>query len=283
MAEATHDSKKSFKPGDIIVFEVLRFDPDQNNKPYLQEFQVPYKEGLTVLDGLHYIKEHFDPSLSWRSSCRMGVCGSCAMFINSYPRLACNTQVSVLGGNRVNIKPLPNFDIIKDLVPDLTDFFDKHRKVKPYIIRQDAEVDMPSGEFFQTTEEYLRYIQFAYCIKCGACVAACPTAATDQRYLGPQALAAAERYMADSRDSGFEERAAAVYDSTGVWRCHFAGACSEACPKGVDPALAIQLLKREVLGRNLKLIKKVEPAAVAPPSGKPKENPKIAKPPARTV
>lgn len=286
MAKASHNHKSktvTLKTGQLITFEVLRFDSSQNGRPRMQEFQIPWKEGLTVLDGLHYIKENIDPSLSWRSSCRMGVCGSCAMFINSYPRLACNTQVSVLGGTRVNIKPLPNFGIIKDLVPDLANFFENHRRVKPFIIRKDGEVDQPTGEFFQSNDEYVRYVQFAYCIKCGACVAACPTAATDERYLGPQALAAAERYLSDTRDDGFDERVDEIYASTGVWRCHFAGACSEACPKGVDPAFAIQLLKQEIILRHLKMKKIQEPARVAPPITERKENPKIPKPPARTV
>jgi len=270
-------------PAETIVFKVLRFDPNKDTTPHYHEFDVLVLPGLTVLDGLHYIKEHIDSSLSWRSSCRMGVCGSCGMFINGYPRLACNTQVSHLGSDRVDIKPLPNFPIIKDLVPDLADFFEKHRKVKPYLIRYDSEVDIPTGEFFQSQEEYVRYIQFAYCIKCGICLSACPTVATDDRYIGPQALGAAERYNGDSRDGGFEDRVQEIFGRNGVWRCHYAGACSEACPKGVDPALSIQLLKREIVGRKFKLIKVPEASCVAPILRDVEPNPDIPKPPERTV
>lgn len=274
------ESPKSTK---TARFEVMRFNPNKDARPYIQTFDVPAAPGLTVLDGLHYIKEHFDSSLAWRSSCRMGVCGSCGMFINRFPRLACNTQIAHLGTDRLNIKPLPNYSIIKDLIPDLADMFEKHRKVRPYIIRHDAEVDMPTGEFFQTQEEYVRYIQFAYCIKCGICLAACPTVATDDRYVGPQALGAAERYVSDSRDEGFEERIERLFGRDGVWRCHFAGACSEACPKGVDPALGIQLLKREILGRKLGFTRRMEPAEVAPIRRDVEPDPDIPKPPERTV
>ena len=265
------------------IFEIMRFNPEKDKKPYMQEYKVPLKTGLTVLDGLTYIKEHHDPSLVWRSSCRMGVCGSCAMFINGYPRLACNTQVANISTERINVKPLPNFGIIRDLVPDLADFFEKHRKVKPYLIRHDAEIDLPTGEFFQSVEEYVRYIQFAYCIKCGICYAACPTAATDDKYLGPQALAASERYMSDTRDDGFKERLEEVFGKKGVYRCHFAGACSEACPKGVDPALGIQLLKREMVGKQLGIVKDKVPAKVLPILRDVEPDPNIPAPPARTV
>ena len=117
-----------------IVFEVLRYDPEKGGVPHLQEFTVPLHKGMTVLDGLHWIKEHEDPTLAWRSSCRMGICGSCGMFINGLPRLACTNQITQLHSDRVVIKPLPNYDIIRDLVPDFDRLFDRHRSVKPYLI-----------------------------------------------------------------------------------------------------------------------------------------------------
>ncbi len=167
-----------------VTFEVLRYNPGQDRKPHLQQYSVPVTKGMTVLDGLTWIKEHQDRTLSWRSSCRMGVCGSCGMFINGLPRLACNNQVVHLHSDRITVKPLPNFDIIRDLVPDLEGLFNKHRSVKPYLIRKDmAEQNNPTGEYFQSHQELINYIQFAYCIKCGLCLAACPTVATsDQLY-----------------------------------------------------------------------------------------------------
>jgi succinate dehydrogenase / fumarate reductase iron-sulfur subunit len=228
-----------------VKFEVLRYNPAGNEAPHLQNYSVPVTKGMTVLDGLNWIKEHLDSSLSWRSSCRMGICGSCGMFINGLPRLACNNQIVHLHSDRVVIKPLPNYDIIRDLVPDLESLFGKHRSVRPYLIRKDtAEQNKPTGEFFQSQQELLNYIQFAYCIKCGLCMAACPTVATSEEYPGPQPLTAGWRYLSDSRDEGAGERQEILYSSHGVYRCHFAGACSQVCPKGVDPALAIQMAKR---------------------------------------
>ena len=230
-----------------IVFKILRYDPEKGAAPEMREYDVPLAKGMTVLEGLLWIKENVDASLAYRSSCRMGVCGSCAMFINGLPRLACTNQIVHLKSDVITIKPLPNYDIVKDLVPDLEPFFDKHRSVKPFLIRdQVAELENPTGEYFQSPEELVNYIQFAYCIKCGACLAACPTVATDDNFLGPQALSQAWRYNADSRDQGAKERNAVTDANHGAWNCHFAGACSEACPKGVDPAFAIQLLKQDI-------------------------------------
>ena len=150
---------------------------------------------MTVLEGLRRIKEMLSPTLAWRSSCRMGVCGSCGMFINGMPRLACNTQISELGTTLVTLAPLPNFNIIRDLVPDLVPMFDAHAAAKPYIIRDDvAEQQQPTGEFWQSAHQLEEYLQFSYCIKCGCCMAACPTYATDPVYAGPMPLGQAHRY-----------------------------------------------------------------------------------------
>ncbi len=244
-----------------ITFKVFRYAPEDGERPYFSNFTVPVTKGMTVLEGLHYIKEHFDATLTYRYSCRMGICGSCGMFVNGFPRLACNVQILHLDSETVEVKPMPNHDLIKDLVPDLSGFFEKHRLSKPYLIRRDKlEQENPAYEYFQSPEELLRYIQFAYCIKCGLCVAACPTAATDPDYRGPQALAAAYRYNVDTRDEGAEERIEGVGGAHGPWLCHFAGACSEVCPRGVDPALAIQLLKGDIVARGLGC-RKSEPGA----------------------
>jgi succinate dehydrogenase / fumarate reductase iron-sulfur subunit len=250
----------------------------------MDTFSVPVTKGLTVLDGLHYIKENLDSSLAWRYSCRMGVCGSCGMFINSYPRLACNTQILELKADTIHLKPLPNFDIIKDLVPDLSALFQKHRLVKPFTVRKDMSLDdCPTGEFFQSVEELERYLQFAYCIKCGLCMAACPTVATDTRYLGPQPLTQAYRYDVDSRDDGSDERKDVALGQHGAFRCHFAGACSEVCPKGVDPALGIQLMKRRAFLAALGLLPKKELATVAPQVDSAKKREGVPDAPERTV
>jgi succinate dehydrogenase / fumarate reductase iron-sulfur subunit len=230
-----------------LTIRALRFDPEGDGAIREQIWQIQALPGMTVLDALFAVKEQHDGSLAFRCSCRMGVCGSCGMMINGKPRLACTTQVSELG-HLVEVSALPNHETIKDLVPDLAKTFAKHRAVKPYLIRPDiAEMEAPTREFCQTPRELLDYVQFSYCLKCSLCLAACPTEASTPAFLGPQALAAAYRYIADSRDAGFAERARAVDALHGAFGCHLAGACSEACPKGVDPALGIQLLKRALL------------------------------------
>ena len=249
-----------------MKFEVLRYNPATDGKPRLQQYSVPVTKGMTVLDGLNWLKEREDPTLSWRSSCRMGVCGSCGMFINGLPRLACNNQIVHLHSDVVTIKPLPNYDMVRDLVPDLEGLFAKHRAAKPYLIRKDlAEQNLPTGEYFQSDEELVNYIQFAYCIKCGLCLAACPTVATSENYTGPQALTQGWRYTLDSRDQGSGEREGELFSSHGVYRCHFAGACSHVCPKGVDPALAIQMAKKDAFVRAFGFGKRRQGTPLAPP------------------
>jgi len=229
------------------------------------------------------VKELSAPSLAWRSSCRMGICGSCGMLINGRPRLACNTQIAELKSDVVAVGPLPNFDIIKDLVPDLRPMFEAHRELMPYLLRNDAaEQEDPTREYWQSPHELEHYLQFSYCIKCGCCMAACPTVATDPRYSGPMPLGQAHRYDSDSRDAGFGRRREVLSGGSGPWRCHFAGECSQVCPKGVDPAKAIQLMKQDLVLDLLRLRRRRPPAALAEaPHGTMRED--IAAAPTRTV
>ena len=227
---------------------VQRFDPFTDAKPKMAEYTVPRKEGMTVLDALLYARDYLDHSIALRFSCRQASCGSCGMKINGRPRLACYTQVDELKGEKVLAQPLDNFAIIKDLVTDLGSFFAKHREQMPYVIRSDAqELEHPTREFLMKPEELEKVLQLPYCIKCGLCTSACPTVAMDSEFPGPQALTQAYRYLMDERDEGGQKRLEALDASHGVWRCHFAGTCSFVCPKGVDPALGIQLLRRYVL------------------------------------
>jgi succinate dehydrogenase / fumarate reductase iron-sulfur subunit len=233
---------------DTITFRIRRLAPRRAEAPTWGEYPVTYSPGMTVLDGLWQIKERVDSTLAWRASCRMGVCGSCGMFINGKPGLGCNTQISELGTTVVTVAPLPNFPIIRDLVPDLRSMFDHHTALSPYIIRADtAEMERPTGEFYQSAEQMEQYLQFSYCIKCGCCVAACPTCASDRTYSGPMALTQAHRYNTDTRDDGFAHRQETLAGEAGPWRCHFAAECSRVCPKGVDPGKAIQLMKRQLV------------------------------------
>jgi len=249
-----------------VTFKIQRYDPEEGSSPHFQEFTVPLSPSLTVLNGLQYIKANLDGSLSFRASCRMAICGSCGVMVNDYPYLACHSQVEEFHSSRLTIRPLPNFPLIKDLVTDMTDFFRKHESVKPYIIRRDSgELEKPTSEFAQTPEEGNAYLQFSCCVKCGICVSACPTCGSDSLFLGPQALSQCYRYCADSRDEGETERLPLVNAEQGVWHCHLANACAESCPKGVDPALAIQLLKRRLAYRALRLGQRQPPAAPVTP------------------
>ncbi len=227
---------------------VQRFDPAADERPRLAEYEVPKRPGMTVLDALLYARDYLDHSIAVRFSCRQASCGSCGMKINGRARLACYTQVDELGGEEVLAQPLDNFTIIKDLVTDLESFFEKHRELMPFVLRSDKhELDHPTAEYLMKPDELEKVLQFTYCIKCGLCTSSCPTVGTDSLFPGPQALAQAYRYLADERDEGGKERIEALDTVHGVWRCHFAGTCSAVCPKGVDPALGIQLLKRHVM------------------------------------
>jgi succinate dehydrogenase / fumarate reductase, iron-sulfur subunit len=246
-----------------ISMYVRRFDPEQDSTPREQHFTIQVNKGMTVLDGLHCIKQTLDPTLCFRFSCRMGVCGSCAMLINGRPGLACNTQILDVTRTALTVAPLPNFTIIKDLVPDLLPMFSLHASIKPYIRRIDREeMEKPTGEFFQSPHELEEFLQFTYCIKCGACMAGCPTLATDKTYLGPMPLTQAYRYNADSRDEGSKDRKDIVGGHHAAYNCHYAGECSHVCPKGVDPARAIQLLKKDLVLDFFKLSKKKKCAHV---------------------
>jgi succinate dehydrogenase / fumarate reductase iron-sulfur subunit len=265
-----------------IRFHITRYNPETDAKPYVKTYTVPVAEGMTVLDGLHYIKENIDPTLVWRYSCRMGICGSCGMLINGSPTLACNTQILHITEKDITIGPLPNFKIIRDLVPDLLAMFEKHQAVKPFIIQNEEELNDPAGEFYQSPKELEAYLQFTYCIKCGCCMGACPTLATDVRYQGPMPLTAAQRYNSDTRDAGRIERNEITGSEAGAFRCHYAGECSRVCPKGVDPAKAVQILKRKLVMDYLHLASKQKACKklVGPGNGKPFPN---MEPPARTV
>jgi succinate dehydrogenase / fumarate reductase iron-sulfur subunit len=267
-----------------IVFHIRKYSPEKDERPYVQSYTVPVKAGMTVLEGLHYIKENIDQSLVWRYSCRMGVCGSCGMLLNGLPTLACNTQILDIADKELTVGPLPNFDIIRDLVPDLTTMFDKHVAIMPFIRREDeTEVNDPQGEFYQTPEELEHYLQFSFCIKCGCCMAACPTLATDTRYLGPMPLAQAYRYSNDTRDGSKKARSEVTGSAHGAFRCHYAGECSRACPKGVDPAKAIQHLKRQLVLDYLHLAARQKPCAKQGPNIKAERKPGIPEAPPYTV
>lgn len=221
-----------------ITMEVTRFRPGEDTEPTVQSYEVPLRKELAVLDGLNYIKDHLDGTLSYRWSCRMGICGSCGMTVNGKPQLSCATFLADYAPGPVRVEPLRNFPIIRDLVVDISDFMTKLPKVKPWLIH---EGEPPEGEFLQTPQEMDEYKKYSMCINCMLCYSACPVYALEPEFLGPAAIALGQRYNLDSRDQG--DRSDVLASAAGVWACTLVGECSTACPKGVDPAGAIQRYK----------------------------------------
>jgi succinate dehydrogenase / fumarate reductase iron-sulfur subunit len=254
------DTKKEILR-DNIVIKIFRANRTRGDSASYDSFEVPVQRWTTVLDALLYTKSYHDSSIGIRYSCRMASCGSCGMKINGIPRLACYTKISELEGSTIICEPLANFPHIRDLVTDFSQFFDHHKKMQPYIHNENSNMTDKKEltEFKQSMEDVDKYLQFSYCIKCGLCYSACPTVATDTKFPGPQALSQAYRYYADTRDNDTEERLNIVDEKHGIWRCHFAGSCSTVCPKGVDPALGIQLLRSHLMGfsKNEKKIAKL--------------------------
>jgi fumarate reductase iron-sulfur subunit len=227
---------------EMITLEVMRYRPEQETEPTWQGYEVPFHDDWVVLDALNYIKDRLDGSLSYRWSCRMGVCGSCGMMVNSQPQLTCATFLSQYRPGPVRVEPLRYFPIMRDLVIDMTDFMSKLQQVKPWIIR-DEEKPLAQGEYLQTPEALEVYKQFSMCINCMLCYAACPVYGLDPQFVGPAAIALAQRYNMDSRDQGAEQRLDLLSQHEGIWGCTFVGECSKVCPKEVDPAGAIQQYK----------------------------------------
>jgi fumarate reductase iron-sulfur subunit len=228
---------------DQITLEVLRYHPETDAEPYLQTYNVPYRNDWVVLDALNYIKDHVDGTLSYRWSCHMAVCGSCGMMINGEPKLSCHAFLRDYRNNgSVRIEPLDHFPIERDLVIVMDSFMDKLSSVKPYMIAKDQK-PLSEGEYLQTPLQLKIFKQYTQCINCLLCYAACPQIGLNGDFVGPAALALAHRYNLDSRDGGKEQRADVVASNEGIWECTFVGACSEVCPKDVDPAAAIQQTK----------------------------------------
>ena len=224
-----------------LTLEVMRYDPEQDTEPYFQSYSVPCEQDWAILDALNYVKEEIDTTLSYRWSCHMMVCGSCGMMVNGEPSLTCKTFVRDLP-DHVRIEPLANMPIERDLVVVLDDPLEKMHRAQPWIIRQD-DPPPPDQEYVQSRAALHKFKQYTMCVNCMCCYSACPQYALDQNFIGPAALALAHRYNLDSRDQGKSQRLDILADYDGVWECSFVGACSEVCPKSVDPAAAIQQMK----------------------------------------
>lgn len=227
---------------ETIRLDVFRYRPEEEDGPVFQSYEVPLRKDWVILDALNHIKDHLDGTLSFRWSCRMGVCGSCGMMVNGKPLLSCATFLEQYAPGPVRIEPLDHFPVVRDLVIEMTDFMNKLRSVKPWIIR-DEEQPVEEGEYLQTPSALHDFKQYSMCINCMLCYSACPVYGLDPQFTGPAALALAQRYNFDNRDQGQQERMERANTEEGIWSCTFVGECSVVCPKGVDPAGAIQRYK----------------------------------------
>ncbi len=223
------------------TFVVTRFDPDRDEVPRQQAYEIPVQADWKVLDALNFIKDEVDASLSHRWSCRMAVCGSCGMMVNGEPRLSCKDPLSDYG-DTVEIAPLANFPVIRDLVIEFEGFMEKLKSVKPWIIRA-KELAAEDGPVNQKPSELEEFKQFSMCINCMLCYSACPVVANEPEFIGPAAIALGHRYSLDSRDEGAAERNEIFRGEGTVFSCSYANECSEVCPKNVDPAAAVNQAK----------------------------------------
>jgi len=218
----------------IVEFKIWRFDP-KRNKRYLSTYKVPILAGMTILDAFLYVKDNLDGSLTFRHQCRMGQCGSCGVMVNGKPMLACYTQVLQLGADTLEIEPLSNLPVIKDLVVDFGSFFEKFVKIKPLLIKSEEEFEKPT-EFVQPPSDFKKYWDKSICTKCSLCNAACP-ALLDRQFLGPSSLTTNYRFLVDTRDEGLNER---LKDASGtIWLCTSCDSCTLSCPKEIDCARAL--------------------------------------------
>jgi succinate dehydrogenase / fumarate reductase iron-sulfur subunit len=239
---------------DTREIRVFRYDPEVEDKqePRFDTFHVPFTKGMTVLDAVIYARDQFDPSLTFRHSCRQAVCGSDAFFVNGQQRLGCKTQLSDLD-EPIRIEPLPHQDVVKDLVVDMDHFYEEMEAVDPYF-DPDETPDGELEEQRQSRANREKVKMSTRCIWCGACFSSCNIAAGDNEYLGPAALNKAYRFAMDERegDGKTEERLETIEQDHGVWRCQTQFSCTNVCPKDIPLTEHIQELKREAVKKNLK-------------------------------
>ncbi|KAF4566463.1 succinate dehydrogenase complex, subunit B [Pleurotus pulmonarius] len=223
-------------------FKIYRWNPDEPaKKPHLQSYTIDLNQtGPMILDALIKIKNEIDPTLTFRRSCREGICGSCAMNIDGQNTLACLCRIDRNAGKDTKIYPLPHMYIVKDLVPDLTLFYKQYKSIKPYLQND----NVPEREHLQSPEDRKKLDGMYECILCACCSTSCPSYWWNQdEYLGPAALMAAYRWIADSRDTYGAQRKEHFQNEMSLFRCHTIFNCSRTCPKGLNPAKAIAEIK----------------------------------------
>jgi succinate dehydrogenase / fumarate reductase iron-sulfur subunit len=232
---------------EVREFQVYRWNPDDGKNPAIDTYFVDLDEcGPMVLDGLIWIKNHVDATLTFRRSCREGICGSCSMNINGQNTLACTRAMNAEAGP-VKINPLPHQPVVKDLVPDLSNFFAQLASVEPWL---QTRSPTPQKEWRQTHEDRSKLDGLYECILCACCSTSCPSYWwNSERFLGPAALLQAARWIKDSRDEATGERLDNLEDPFRLYRCHTIMNCAKACPKGLNPAQAIAELKLKLVER----------------------------------
>jgi len=229
-------------------YRVYRFDPDTGDNPRLDTYWVDMSEcGPMILDALLWIKNNIDATLTFRRSCREGVCGSCSMNIDGTNTLACTMHAEDARGQVIAVYPLPHLPVIKDLVPDLTHVFAQYASIEPWL---KSETPPPEGERLQSPEERERLDGLWECILCFCCTTSCPSYWWNgERYLGPAVLLQAHRWLSDSRDEATGERLDQLEDPFRLYRCHTIMNCTRTCPKGLNPAKSIAEIKKLMLER----------------------------------
>jgi succinate dehydrogenase / fumarate reductase, iron-sulfur subunit len=231
-------------------FKIYRYDPDSGANPRYDSFEVDLDScGPMILDALIKIKSETDPSLTFRRSCREGICGSCSMNIDGKNGLACTTAIEDVKGE-IRITPLPHMDVIKDLVPDFTHFYAQYASIKPWLEAGPAPSD--GKERPQSPKEREKLDGLYECILCACCSTSCPSYWwNSDRFLGPAILLQAYRWLADSRDQAEDARLDQLEDPFALYRCHTIMNCANACPKGLNPARAIAEVKKLEISRTL--------------------------------
>lgn len=232
------------------TFRVYRWDPESGENPRMDSYEIDLdKCGPMVLDAIIYIKNEIDPTLTFRRSCREGICGSCAMNIGGTNTLACTRAIEDFAAD-VKIYPLPHMAVIKDLVPDLTHFYAQYASIKPWM--QTQSPPPPDRERLQSREERAKLDGLYECILCACCSTSCPSYWwNSDRYLGPAILLQAYRWIADSRDENTGERLDELEDPFRLYRCHTIMNCTNTCPKGLNPAKAIAEIKKLMVTRSM--------------------------------
>jgi succinate dehydrogenase / fumarate reductase iron-sulfur subunit len=229
---------------ELLILRIKRLHREKDPSEWVETFTVETRKGMNLLEALIKIQDEQDATLAFRYSCRGAVCGSCAMRVNGEVVLACRTHVEDLLGKNALIEPLPYFPIIRDLIVDMSSFFQHYQEIEPYLhgkpVGQASEYLMHENE----RKEIDPYIQ---CILCGVCFGVCPAFKRDSRFLGPAMLAKAYRFLIDSRDRRAKEILSQVNDQEGVWGCNTVFQCVRVCPKEVPPTHAIVKMRRKIL------------------------------------